>query len=130
MNQIRGNLGMGKYMLPSCNDQKDNDGVIPKDHDGIISAFSNIEFSSPLQVTPIFRSLAAGIPSPKFSESERQFLLKTLGMESPSCNPNNNTGQLVGSHWSHPPRYSESCGTNKVQFKKKTARISHSSQRL
>ncbi|CAL5428861.1 unnamed protein product [Camellia sinensis] len=80
-------------MLPSCNDQKDNDGVIPKDHDGIIPAFSNTEFSSPLQVTPIFRSLAAGIPSPKFSESERQFLLKTLGMESPSCNPNNNTSQ-------------------------------------
>lgn len=27
------------------------------------------EFGSPLQVTPVFRSLAAGIPSPKFSES-------------------------------------------------------------
>ncbi|KAI7988965.1 hypothetical protein LOK49_LG13G02354 [Camellia lanceoleosa] len=61
--------GHPENMLPSCNDQKDNDGAIPKDHDGIISAFSNTEFSSPLQVTPIFRSLAAGIPSPKFSES-------------------------------------------------------------
>ncbi|XP_059655893.1 transcription factor MYB124 isoform X2 [Cornus florida] len=51
---------------------------------------TNQEFSSPLQVTPLFRSLAAGIPSPKFSESERHFLLKTLGMESPSSNPTTN----------------------------------------
>ncbi|GFY88431.1 duplicated homeodomain-like superfamily protein [Actinidia rufa] len=56
-------------------------------------ALSSAEFSSPLHVTPIFRSLAAGIPSPQFSESERQFLLKTLGMESPSCNASNNTSQ-------------------------------------
>ena len=27
------------------------------------------EFNSPVQVTPLFRSLAAGIPSPHFSES-------------------------------------------------------------
>lgn len=27
------------------------------------------EFNSPVQVTPLFRSLAAGIPSPQFSES-------------------------------------------------------------
>ncbi|XP_052174025.1 transcription factor MYB124 [Diospyros lotus] len=71
--------------LPSCNDLKD--------HDGVLSSFSSKEFSSPLQVTPIFRTLAAGIPSPKFSESERQFLLKTLGMESPSCNLSNNASQ-------------------------------------
>ncbi|KAL6983515.1 Transcription factor [Sarracenia purpurea var. burkii] len=72
-------------MLPSCTDLKDHVEVIP--------AFSSTEFSSPLQVTPIFRSLAAGIPSPKFSESERQFLLKTLGMDSPSLNPSNNASQ-------------------------------------
>ncbi|XAR65169.1 hypothetical protein NMG60_11009188 [Bertholletia excelsa] len=72
-------------MLPSCTDLKDSDGVI--------AAFSSIEFSSPLQVTPMFRSLTPGIPSPKFSESERQFLLKTLGMESPSCNSSNTTSQ-------------------------------------
>ncbi|CAN6910258.1 unnamed protein product [Brassica oleracea] len=41
------------------------------------------EFNSPVQVTPLFRSLAAGIPSPQFSESERNFVLKTLGVESP-----------------------------------------------
>ncbi|GKC49697.1 transcription factor MYB124-like protein [Tanacetum coccineum] len=29
----------------------------------------NSEFNSPLQVTPLFRSLGAGIPSPQFSES-------------------------------------------------------------
>lgn len=44
-------------------------------------------FSSPIQVTPLFRSLADGIPSPQFSESERSFLLKTLGIESSSTNP-------------------------------------------
>ncbi|CAO2829623.1 unnamed protein product [Amaranthus hypochondriacus] len=44
------------------------------------------EFSSPIQVTPLFRSLASAIPSPQFSESERHFLLKTLGIESPAQN--------------------------------------------
>ncbi|KAK9028087.1 hypothetical protein V6N11_067902 [Hibiscus sabdariffa] len=58
----------------------------------VASTTSSAEFSSPVQVTPLFRSLAAGIPSPKFSESERSFLLKTLGMESPS-NPANNLSQ-------------------------------------
>ncbi|XP_019150676.1 PREDICTED: transcription factor MYB34-like isoform X2 [Ipomoea nil] len=54
------------------------------------------ECSSPLHVTPLFRTLAAAIPSPKFSESERQFLLKTLGMDctSPKSSINNT---------SHPP---------------------------
>ncbi|CAN8293550.1 unnamed protein product [Cochlearia groenlandica] len=49
------------------------------------------KFSSPVQVMPLFRSLADGIPSPQFSESERSFLLRTLGIESsspcPSANP-------------------------------------------
>ncbi|XP_051122627.1 transcription factor MYB124-like [Andrographis paniculata] len=53
---------------------------------------SVMEFSSPLHVTPLFRAFAAAIPSPKFSESEKHFLMKTLGMESPSpsaiTNPN------------------------------------------
>lgn len=50
-------------MLPSCDDVND--------HDGMIAAFSNTEFGSPLQVTPIFRSLSTAVPSPspKFSES-------------------------------------------------------------
>ncbi|XP_019170548.1 PREDICTED: uncharacterized protein LOC109166113 [Ipomoea nil] len=60
-----------------------------------ICDYSNEECCSPIQVTPMFRSLAAAIPSPKFSESERQFLLKTLGMESTSLNPSINP--------SHPP---------------------------
>ncbi|XVF43085.1 hypothetical protein PTKIN_Ptkin02bG0012100 [Pterospermum kingtungense] len=62
-------------IIPSCDDQTNIIGA---------STSSSAEFSSPVQVTPLFRSLAAGIPSPKFSESERNFLLKTLGMESPS----------------------------------------------
>ncbi|CAN8266709.1 unnamed protein product [Cochlearia groenlandica] len=51
------------------------------------------EFNSPVQVTPLFRSLAAGIPSPQFSESERSFLLKTLGVESPCPYPSANPSQ-------------------------------------
>ncbi|XP_061338791.1 transcription factor MYB124 isoform X2 [Gastrolobium bilobum] len=72
-------------MFPSCAEQINNDGIV--------SALSSTEFSSPLQVTPLFRSLAAGIPSPQFSESERNFLMKTLGMESPSLNPSANPSQ-------------------------------------
>uniref|UniRef100_M1CJI2 Myb-like DNA-binding protein n=1 Tax=Solanum tuberosum TaxID=4113 RepID=M1CJI2_SOLTU len=59
---------------PVCDEMKDND----------VSATAECEYPSPLQVTPQFRSLAEAIPSPKFSESERQFLLKTLGVESTS----------------------------------------------
>ncbi|XP_061342463.1 transcription factor MYB124-like [Gastrolobium bilobum] len=66
-------------MLPYCEVQINNDGNV--------SSSSKLEFSSPLKVTPLFRSLAAEIPSPQFSESERNFLRKTLGMESPSFNP-------------------------------------------
>ncbi|XP_030482831.2 transcription factor MYB124 isoform X1 [Cannabis sativa] len=62
-------------IIPTCNEGK-NDGQV-------VSALSNTEFGSPIHVTPMFRSLTAGIPSPKFSESERNFLLKTLGVESP-----------------------------------------------
>ncbi|KAK6931206.1 SANT/Myb domain [Dillenia turbinata] len=71
--------------FPPCDEQNN--------YDRAISALSSSEFSSPLQVTPLFRSLAAGIPSPKFSESERNFLLKTLGFESQSLDPSNNTSQ-------------------------------------
>ncbi|XVE91453.1 hypothetical protein REPUB_Repub01dG0011100 [Reevesia pubescens] len=71
-------------IISSCDDQTN---II------VASTSSSAEFSSPVQVTPLFRSLAAGIPTPKFSESERNFLLKTLGMESPSPNPANNLSQ-------------------------------------
>ncbi|KAH9610312.1 hypothetical protein KSS87_007346 [Heliosperma pusillum] len=50
----------------------------------ITGATLDEEYSSPSQVTPIFKSLASTIPSPQFSESERHFLLKTLGIESPA----------------------------------------------
>ncbi|XWS64286.1 hypothetical protein CRYUN_Cryun06bG0173200 [Craigia yunnanensis] len=71
-------------IIPYCDDQTN---II------VASTSSSAEFSSPVQVTPLFRSLAAGIPSPKFSESERNFLLKTLGVESPSPNSANNLSQ-------------------------------------
>ncbi|KAM3706668.1 hypothetical protein ACJW31_03G167500 [Castanea mollissima] len=44
-----------------CDEQPNNDGVV--------CVSSSTDFGSPLQVTPPFRSLKAGIPSPKFSES-------------------------------------------------------------
>ncbi|KAJ8773693.1 hypothetical protein K2173_006343 [Erythroxylum novogranatense] len=72
-------------VFPSCYE--------PTNNDVVVSASSSMEFSSPLQVTPLFRSLAATIPSPKFSESERNFLLKTLGVESPCTNPSSNHSQ-------------------------------------
>ncbi|KAL5759568.1 hypothetical protein ACOSP7_018085 [Xanthoceras sorbifolium] len=65
-------------------------GVEDTNNDPVVSASSSTEFGSPIQVTPLFRSLAAGIPSPKFSESERNFLLRTLGIESPSPHPSPN----------------------------------------
>ncbi|XP_027360731.1 transcription factor MYB124-like [Abrus precatorius] len=77
---------LGQDLFPCCEEQINNDGIV-----SILS--STEEFSSPLQVTPLFRSLAAGIPSPQFSESERNFLMKTLGMESPSLNPSTNPSQ-------------------------------------
>ncbi|KAK9074682.1 hypothetical protein SSX86_007280 [Deinandra increscens subsp. villosa] len=74
-------------ILGSC-DEFDNDV-------GAICPLPNSEFNSPVQVTPLFKSMAAGIPSPQFSESEKSFLLKTLGMES--------TPPKQGTKTSHPP---------------------------
>eukprot|EP00268_Persea_americana_P027472 TRINITY_DN2684_c0_g1_i1.p1 TRINITY_DN2684_c0_g1~~TRINITY_DN2684_c0_g1_i1.p1 ORF type:complete len:244 (+),score=39.63 TRINITY_DN2684_c0_g1_i1:219-950(+) len=51
---------------------------------------SNTEFSSPLQMLPFFQHFEEGIPSPRFTDSERHFLLKTLGLASPSVNANTN----------------------------------------
>ncbi|KAI6686460.1 hypothetical protein NL676_032373 [Syzygium grande] len=60
----------------------------------VVSVSSNTECSSPVHVTPLFRSLAAGIPTPKFSESERHFLLRTFGMDSlPTSSPTNSAYQ-------------------------------------
>ncbi|KAI3502472.1 hypothetical protein L1887_30555 [Cichorium endivia] len=61
--------------------------------DGQVCPLPNSEFNSPVQVTPLFRSMAEGIPSPQFSESERSFLLKTLGMESAIPNPASRSSQ-------------------------------------
>ncbi|KAI9111635.1 hypothetical protein K1719_017325 [Acacia pycnantha] len=78
-------VGQVADAFPSCEEQISNDGIA--------STSSSTEFNSPLQVTPLFRSLAAGIPSPQFSESERNFLMRTLGLESPSMNPSANPSQ-------------------------------------
>nr|AAT39952.2 Myb-like DNA-binding protein, putative [Solanum demissum] len=74
--------------LPVCDEEKVNNGPATAECE-----FLNTDFSSPLQVTPLFRSLAAEIPTPKFSESERQFLWKTLGVESTSMHPGTNLSQ-------------------------------------
>lgn len=49
-------------LLTTCQDVLENPNeIVPMSGDE--------EFHSPVQVTPLFRSLAAGIPSPQFSES-------------------------------------------------------------
>lgn len=68
-----------------------NEGI--KADDGALCELSNVEFSSPAQVTPMFRALAATIPSPKFSESEKHFLMKALGMDSTTPSPMTTTSQ-------------------------------------
>ncbi|XP_010425054.1 PREDICTED: transcription factor MYB36-like [Camelina sativa] len=73
-------------ILTTCQD-------VLKNPSEIVPMASEEEFHSPVQVTPFFRSLAAGIPSPQFSESERNFLLKTLGVESPCPCPSANPSQ-------------------------------------
>ncbi|KAJ4711298.1 MYB transcription factor [Melia azedarach] len=83
--QNKGDANAQQGLFPSGGEDTNNAGVA--------SASSSTEFSSPIQVTPLFRSLAAGIPSPKFSESERNFLLRTLGIESPTSNPSLNPSQ-------------------------------------
>ncbi|XP_047960029.1 transcription factor MYB124-like isoform X2 [Salvia hispanica] len=60
----------------TCNNTNDNDEAVCE--------YSSTEFGSPLHVTPLFGALAATIPSPKFSESEKHFLMKALGMDSTS----------------------------------------------
>ncbi|CAA0822282.1 myb domain protein 88 [Striga hermonthica] len=61
------------------------DGIEAK-NDGVCE-YSDTEFRSPVHVTPLFRAVAAAIPSPKFSESEKHFLMKTLGMDLSSPTP-------------------------------------------
>lgn len=70
---------LSSNIMPPCDDLNDDDGIV--------YTFSSNELNSPPQVAPVFRSLASGIPSPQFTESERHFLLKTLGVETASPNP-------------------------------------------
>uniref|UniRef100_A0A1D1YW43 Myb-related protein B n=1 Tax=Anthurium amnicola TaxID=1678845 RepID=A0A1D1YW43_9ARAE len=62
-------------------------------NDDILLAIQNAEFNSPLQTVPLFSPFKEGLPSPKFSASERQFLLSILGLPSSSPNPNNPSQQ-------------------------------------
>lgn len=62
----------------------------PRDDDRNVAKKSNTEFSSPAQMVPFFQPFEEGIPSPKFTDSERHFLLRTLGLASPSANANTN----------------------------------------
>ncbi|KAK4715630.1 hypothetical protein R3W88_013968 [Solanum pinnatisectum] len=87
-NGISCHISTTRDTLPVCDEEKVNNGPATAECE-----FLNTDFSSPLQVTPLFRSLAAEIPTPKFSESERQFLWKTLGVESTSMHPGTNLSQ-------------------------------------
>lgn len=55
----------------------------------LVPMSSFAECCSPIHVTPFFRSFVDGIPSPQFSDSERQFLLSMLDpdyeISSPDC---------------------------------------------
>ncbi|XP_027096559.2 transcription factor MYB124 [Coffea eugenioides] len=84
-NTMLGSEPTDKDVMPDCDELK-ADGVLA-------CGFSTTEFGSPLQETPLFRTIAATIPSPKFSESERHFLLRALGMESTSLTPSTNPSQ-------------------------------------
>ncbi|KAL3511153.1 hypothetical protein ACH5RR_030554 [Cinchona calisaya] len=84
-NEMSASEPTNKDIMPDCDEIK-ADGVAECN-------YLNTEFSSPLHETPLFRTIAAAIPSPKFSESERHFLLRALGMESPSLNPSINPSQ-------------------------------------
>ncbi|XP_021844608.1 transcription factor MYB124 isoform X1 [Spinacia oleracea] len=71
-----------------------DDGCVDMPENKFLScATADQDFNSPLQVTPLFRTLASTIPSPQFSESERHFLLRTLGIESPTQNTITNSMQ-------------------------------------
>ncbi|XP_038985934.1 transcription factor MYB124-like isoform X1 [Phoenix dactylifera] len=59
----------------------------PKENDENICDISNSEFASPLLTTPPFQSLAEGIATPKFTSSERRFLLSVIGLPSPAPSP-------------------------------------------
>nr|XP_043624145.1 transcription factor MYB124 [Erigeron canadensis] len=96
MEPLPDNIVDGKNMM--IPDSPTNQDILPSCDEfhldiGSICALPNSEFNSPLQVTPLFRSMAAGIPSPQFSESERNFLLKTLGMETTPQKPGTRTSQ-------------------------------------
>ncbi|KAL8142351.1 hypothetical protein V2J09_015383 [Rumex salicifolius] len=72
-------------MLQATETTSQEEILVPCAEDNVenISALSKADFCSPIQITPLFRSFAATVPSPQFSESERHFLMKTLGIESP-----------------------------------------------
>ncbi|KAJ3700039.1 hypothetical protein LUZ61_003744 [Rhynchospora tenuis] len=87
--------------FPSKNPMTTNEAVRPagasmqlsekiKNEDGSSSSarkdLADSNFASPIQKFPAFQSLADAIPSPKFSESERKFLLTVLGLSSPASN--------------------------------------------
>ncbi|KAL3631134.1 hypothetical protein CASFOL_024118 [Castilleja foliolosa] len=55
------NASTNEVNLLTCSDVKDNEEAVCE--------HSGTEFASPVHVTPLFRAVAAAIPSPKFSES-------------------------------------------------------------
>ncbi|CAM8885744.1 unnamed protein product [Rhodiola kirilowii] len=96
------------YTIQKIQDQKESEepmsmfGSISYQADGftssqepnseeVVSAESAVEFGSPLHVTPLFPAESTEIPSPQFSESERNFLMKALGME--TAHPYSGTNQ-------------------------------------
>lgn len=75
--------------ISSSNIMTPSDDLIA--YNGNFYDFSSNEFDFPFQATPLFRSSASGFPIPQFTESEREFLLKTLGVEAASPIPSTTT---------------------------------------
>lgn len=68
-----------QHVISSKQTEQEDERLVP------ISSFA--ECCSPIHVTPCFRSFVDGIPSPQFSDSERQFLLSMLDPDSEISSP-------------------------------------------
>lgn len=68
-----------QHVISSEQTEQEDERLVP------MSSFA--ECCSPINVTPFFRSFVDGIPSPQFSDSERQFLLSMLDRGSEISSP-------------------------------------------
>nr|XP_010926224.1 transcription factor MYB124 isoform X2 [Elaeis guineensis] len=75
------------FGIAACQEEIMPPTTKPKENDENSCNISNSEFASPLLTTPPFQSLADGILTPKFTASEKRFLLSVIGLPSPVPSP-------------------------------------------